>query len=78
MNFLGLISLFTAAFASTASADGWKCSAPGMQSGTYDGGTMAYIHLSAYPNGKSYAVTKKGKTATGVTSDGTRFTCVQK
>jgi len=61
--------------AQAASTGDWRCSAPGMASGTYDGGSHAYIHLSAYPNGGSYAVTRKGKVATGKTKDGTPFRC---
>ena len=78
MKRLGVIILFTAGLCGSASAQSWTCSAPGMQSGTYDGGATAYIHLSAYSNGKAYPVVKKGKTASGKTSDGTPFTCVQK
>lgn len=59
-------------------AEGWTCSAPGIVSGTYDGGSMAYIHLQGYPDGKPYAVVKKGKTATGTTTNGTKFSCVSK
>lgn len=73
-----LAMLLCTAFVSDVNAQNWTCSAPGMQSGTYDGGATAYIHLSAYPSGNAYPVTKKGKTATGKTSNGTPFTCVQK
>jgi hypothetical protein len=53
----------------------WKCTAPGLISGSYDGGTSAYIHLQGFSSGGSYAVTKNGNVATGVTANGTRFTC---
>ncbi|MBX9647841.1 MAG: hypothetical protein K2X57_12380 [Xanthobacteraceae bacterium] len=63
---------------SNAKAEGWACSAPGIVEGSYDGGGMAYIHLQGFPDGKPYAVVKKGKTATGTTSNGTKFVCAQK
>lgn len=60
------------------SAEGWTCSAPGMVSGSYDGGSSAYIHLSGFPDGGTYSVQKQGKRASGTTKNGTRFVCVQK
>jgi hypothetical protein len=36
----------------------WKCSAPGLQGSSYDGGATAYIHLSGFPSGGSYRVTR--------------------
>lgn len=60
---------------SAADAASWKCSAKNLADGTYSGGGTAYIHLSPYKSGHEYPVTKKGKTATGVTQDGTKFTC---
>lgn len=53
----------------------WKCSAPGMVSGSYDGGSTAYIHLQGFSTGGTYSVTKSASLATGVTKNGTRFTC---
>lgn len=61
--------------AGPASAEAWKCSAKGLVTGTYDGGGTAYIHLQGFPNGSHYPVTRKGKTATGVTKNGTPFIC---
>lgn len=59
-------------------AEGWTCSAPGMVSGSYDGGSSAYIHLSGFPDGGTYSVQKQGKRASGTTKNGTKFVCVQK
>jgi hypothetical protein len=59
----------------SAQAETWKCTAKGMISGSYDGGATAHIHLTGFSSGGTYAVTKKGKTATGVTANGTPFTC---
>jgi hypothetical protein len=54
----------------------WVCSAPGLKEGRYAGGDTAYIHLSAFPTGGDFALTKKRKKAvTGFTSNGTRFVC---
>jgi hypothetical protein len=53
----------------------WKSSAPGMVSGSYEGGDSAYIHLSGFRHGGSYAVTKRGNVASGTTANGTKFTC---
>ena len=54
----------------------WKCSAPGLKEGRYTGGDTAYIHLSAFPTGGDYPLTKKyKKTVTGFTSNNTRFVC---
>lgn len=55
--------------------ESWKCSARGMISGSYDGGSSAYIHLQGFQSGGNYAVNKKGKVASGVTKNGTTFTC---
>jgi len=73
--------LFCLAFlltSSGASAEGWTCSAPGLVSGSYDGGSSAYIHLNGFPSGGTYPVQKNGKRATGTTKNGTKFTCSQK
>ena len=56
----------------------WTCTAKGLVSATYDGGTSAYVHLEGFNRGNSYAVTKNGKVATGTTKNGTKFTCRQK
>ena len=73
------IVLFAAAtVGGPASAEAWTCSASGMVSGSYDGGSSAYIHLTGYPNGGTYPVQKQGKRATGTTRNGTKFVCVQK
>lgn len=61
-----------------ANAQSWSCSAPGMISGSYDGGESAYIHLSGFPSGGTYPVRKQGKRVTGTTKNGTTFTCSQK
>lgn len=73
-------SLLTVSIALTSSvavaqAKSWKCSAPGLVSGSYDGGTTAYIHLQGFSSGGTYSVTRKGNVVTGVTANGTRFTC---
>lgn len=57
------------------SGKAWKCSAPGLVSGSYSGGSTAYIHLSGFSTGGTYPVTRKGNVATGVTANGTKFTC---
>jgi hypothetical protein len=49
-----------------------------MVSGSYDGGSSAYIHLTGFPSGGTYPVQKQGKRASGTTKNGTRFVCVQK
>lgn len=58
-----------------AAAETWRCSAPGLVSASYDGGSTAYVHLSGFSSGGNYAVVKKGKVATGTTQNGTTFTC---
>jgi hypothetical protein len=70
---LGLLLASTSAY-----AQAWTCSAPGMISGSYDGGESAYIHLNGFPTGGTYPVRKQGKRATGTTKNGTAFTCAQK
>ena len=64
--------------ATSAHAQAWTCSAPGIVSGSYDGGQTAYIHLTGFSSGNSYYVQKSGKKVTGTTGNGTKFTCVQK
>jgi len=73
-----LLAAFLVLFASsTARAENWTCSAPGMVTGSYDGGPTAYIHLSGFNRGSDYPVQKKGSRATGVTKNGTRFVCTR-
>lgn len=55
----------------------WKCTAPGLVNGSYSGGSTAYIHLSGFSTGGTYPVKRKGNVATGVTANGTKFTCRQ-
>jgi hypothetical protein len=61
--------------ASSAAQAGWSCNAKGLVSATYDGGDSAYVHLQGFGNGKYYLVERAGKVATGVTTNGTKFTC---
>lgn len=56
-------------------AEGWKCSAPGLIAARYEGGATAYVHLSGFAYGGNYKVKKSGDKATGVTANGTKFTC---
>lgn len=86
---LGRVTLFSAisfsllsvclaaSVAEAQSGKQWKCSAPGLVSSSYTGGSTAYIHLSGFATGGTYPVTKKGNVATGVTANGTKFTCKQ-
>ncbi|MDE1567716.1 hypothetical protein [Aquabacter sediminis] len=53
----------------------WTCSASGLQASEYKGGDAAYIHLVGFSSGNYYPVEKKGNVASGVTSNGTKFTC---
>jgi len=55
----------------------WSCTAPGLVSAAYDGGSSAYVHLKGYSEGGHYSVTlnSKGTSATGVTANGTKFVC---
>lgn len=69
------LMLFAAAATPAGAAEKWKCSAAGLIAATYTGGATAYIHLSPFAYGGNYKVTKKGSKATGVTANGTRFTC---
>lgn len=75
---IGLALAFLAIGCIPASAAGWTCSAPGLISGSYDGGDSAYIHLTGFSNGNNYPVAKKGSRATGTTKNGTRFVCTQR
>jgi hypothetical protein len=57
----------------------WECSAKNLKSYRYTGGSSAMIHLSPYPNGGTYPVTRVSATkVTGKTKDGTAFTCTLK
>ncbi len=60
--------------------DAWKCTVPtgGLERGSYDGGSFAYIHLSNYNRGSNYSVEKvpgNDNKVVGTTSDGTEFFC---
>jgi hypothetical protein len=59
-----------------AQASSWKCSAKGIVSGSYSGGSKAYIHLRPYTSGGQYSVKKvNANKVTGKTKNGTPFTC---
>lgn len=77
MKRVGLLVLVSLALSGSAQAEAWTCSAKNIVSGNYDGGATAYIHLSPYERGNNYPVTRKGKTVTGRTSNGTPFVCKQ-
>lgn len=66
-----------AAPAAAAPAMKWTCTAPGLVTARYTGGSTAYVHLSRYTSGGSYPVVKNasGNVATGKTADGTDFVC---
>jgi hypothetical protein len=69
-------AVFTLAYLPAAHADSWTCSAPGLVSGSYDGGPTAYIHLTGFPDGGTYSVQKSGNNkVSGTTKNGTKFTC---
>jgi hypothetical protein len=63
------------AISGSAHGGSWSCSANNMVAGHYDGGATAYIHLSGFNTGSNYPVRKSGNKATGVTKNGTPFTC---
>lgn len=63
---------------STQAQAGWSCSARGLVDYSFDGTGCATIHLTGYQSGNCYPVNIKGNTATGVTSNGTPFTCRKK
>jgi hypothetical protein len=63
------------AISSSAHAGSWSCSAKNMVTGRYDGGATAYIHLSGFNTGSNYPVSKSGSKVSGVTKNGTPFTC---
>lgn len=78
MRLFAVVMILAFSSLTSARAQGWTCSAPGMVSGSYDGGSSAYIHLTGFSSGGTYPVQKTGKRASGTTANGTRFTCVQK
>ena len=64
--------------ASQTKDGGWTCSAPNMISGSYDGGTHAYIHESGYPHGNNYLVKyMDSNKVVGKTRYDTSFTCTR-
>lgn len=65
--------------ATTGDGASWKCSAQGMVNSYYAGSDTAMIHLTGFPSGGTYKVTKnaQGTEATGTTGNGTPFTCVK-
>ena len=46
------------------SGKAWKCTAPGLVSGSYSGGSSAYIHLSGFSTG-GIPGDKEGKSGNG-------------
>jgi hypothetical protein len=75
---LSLLLLSVSVGAAFAQGDKWTCTADNMKSGSYRGGKTAKIHLKPYKNGAAYPVTIVSETeVTGVTKDGTPFTCVK-
>jgi hypothetical protein len=72
-------AMFSIAISPSAHAAQWSCSAKNMLSGSYSGGSKARIHLKGYGRGGSYSVKKvSANKVTGVTQDGTPYTCVKK
>lgn len=73
------VSLVCFCWVMPAHAEGWTCSAPGLVSGSYDGGGTAYIHLAGFPDGGNYSVQTIGaKKVTGTTKNGTKFSCIKR
>ncbi len=74
---IALLCIALAACATPMDGKGqWKCEAPNMVLGSYDGGSFAYIHLLGYMQGRNYPVVKQNDTLiTGATGNGTPFTC---
>lgn len=56
---------------------GWRCSARGMVMGRYGGGDDAYIQLAGDQRGGNYPIrlNQSGNVATGITGNGTPFSC---
>jgi hypothetical protein len=79
----GVVAVAALCFAGSAMAEdsvktlaGWNCSAPGIKSAEYGGGDVATIQLASDKAGGVYTVTRvDAKTARGVTSNGTPFSC---
>lgn len=69
--------ILLAGCATTEDGSTWSCSAKGMVSGRYTGGTSAYIHLAGFSAGGQYPVTVSDGVATGKTKNGTPFTCTR-
>ncbi|MGE0348061.1 hypothetical protein [Hydrogenophaga sp.] len=65
------------ACAAPGSGANWTCSANGLITSRYDGSGQAYVHLSGFTSGGHYPVKlNEAKTeASGVTANGTPFTC---
>lgn len=61
----------------TPTLAGWKCESPaGIKAAEYGGGHVASIQLDSDKQGAVYTVHRiDGKTARGVTRNGTPFTC---
>jgi len=59
---------------------GWGCSARGMVMGRYGGGDDAYIQLVGDKQGGNYVVklNPQGNMASGITGNGTPFTCTKR
>lgn len=59
---------------------GWSCSARGMVMGRYGGGDDAYIQLIGDKQGGNYPVKpiQGSATVSGITGNGTPFTCTQR
>jgi hypothetical protein len=76
--FLAIAALVVgAAHPGIAQGKKWTCEAKNLVIGSYSGGETAHIQLRGYSSGNSYPVKKSpdGTVATGVTGDGTAFTC---
>ena len=72
--FLFSVSAFSA-WAQSGKPQSWTCTASGLQASEYKGGNSAYIHIVGFDTGGYYPVQKKGNVATGLTANGTKFTC---
>jgi hypothetical protein len=76
-SFVALAAITVAGCATTGDGSKWTCTAAGIQNSSYDGSDFAFVHLSGFPNGRSYPVVKnsQGNEATGTTGNGTPFVC---
>lgn len=65
--------------ATTGDGETWKCTAQGLVNSYYTGSDSAMIHLQGFSSGGSYKATKnaQGTVATGITANGTPYTCVK-